>query len=55
MSANPRGYCPNHATGVKLPDDLVVNAPPVRGLGEQCAGGTPTGMTLPHDDPEVTR
>jgi hypothetical protein len=21
---NPRGYCPNHATGVKLPDDFVV-------------------------------
>jgi len=21
---NPRGYCPNHATGVKLPADFVV-------------------------------
>jgi hypothetical protein len=21
---NPGGYCPNHATGVKLPDDFVV-------------------------------
>ena len=21
---NPHGYCPNHATGVKLPDDFVV-------------------------------
>jgi hypothetical protein len=21
---NPRGYCPNHSTGVKLPDDFVV-------------------------------
>ena len=20
----PNGYCPNHATGVKLPDDFVV-------------------------------
>ena len=24
LSKNPRGYCPNHATGVKLPDDFVV-------------------------------
>jgi peptide-methionine (S)-S-oxide reductase len=24
LDKNPRGYCPNHATGVKLPDDLVV-------------------------------
>jgi len=23
-SENPRGYCPIHATGVKLPDDFVV-------------------------------
>ena len=23
-SENPNGYCPNHATGVKLPDDFVV-------------------------------
>jgi hypothetical protein len=21
---NPNGYCPNHATGVRLPDDFVV-------------------------------
>jgi hypothetical protein len=21
---SPRGYCPNHATGVRLPDDFVV-------------------------------
>jgi hypothetical protein len=21
---NPNGYCPNHSTGVKLPDDFVV-------------------------------
>jgi hypothetical protein len=21
---NPRGYSPNHATGVRLPDDLLV-------------------------------
>ena len=21
---NPSGYCPTHATGVKLPDDFVV-------------------------------
>jgi hypothetical protein len=21
---NPGGYCPNHATGVKLPEDLMV-------------------------------
>jgi hypothetical protein len=21
---NPRGYCPNHSTGVRLPDDFVV-------------------------------
>jgi peptide-methionine (S)-S-oxide reductase len=24
LAKNPRGYCPNHATGVKLPDDFVV-------------------------------
>ena len=24
MFGDPRGYCPNHATGVKLPDDFVV-------------------------------
>jgi len=24
MSKDPRGYCPNHATGVRLPDDFVV-------------------------------
>ena len=24
LSENPRGYCPNHATGVKLPDDIKV-------------------------------
>ncbi len=24
LHKNPRGYCPNHATGVKLPDDFVV-------------------------------
>jgi len=24
LSENPNGYCPNHATGVKLPDDFVV-------------------------------
>ena len=24
LQKNPRGYCPNHATGVKLPDDFVV-------------------------------
>jgi peptide-methionine (S)-S-oxide reductase len=24
LDANPFGYCPNHATGVKLPDDFVV-------------------------------
>ena len=24
LAKNPRGYCPNHATGVKLPDDYVV-------------------------------
>jgi peptide-methionine (S)-S-oxide reductase len=24
LAANPGGYCPNHATGVKLPDDVVV-------------------------------
>jgi hypothetical protein len=24
LAENPRGYCPNHATGVKLPDDFVV-------------------------------
>ena len=24
LDKNPRGYCPNHATGVKMPDDLVV-------------------------------
>jgi hypothetical protein len=23
---NPGGYCPNHSTGVKLPDDFVVTA-----------------------------
>ena len=24
MPKVPNGYCPNHATGVKLPDDFVV-------------------------------
>jgi peptide-methionine (S)-S-oxide reductase len=24
LDKNPRGYCPNHSTGVKLPDDFVV-------------------------------
>jgi peptide-methionine (S)-S-oxide reductase len=24
LAKNPRGYCPNHSTGVKLPDDFVV-------------------------------
>ena len=24
LSKNPGGYCPNHSTGVKLPDDFVV-------------------------------
>ena len=24
LDKNPRGYCPNHATGVTLPDDFVV-------------------------------
>ncbi len=24
LDKNPNGYCPNHATGVKLPDDFVV-------------------------------
>jgi peptide-methionine (S)-S-oxide reductase len=24
LDKNPRGYCPNHATGVRLPDDSVV-------------------------------
>jgi peptide-methionine (S)-S-oxide reductase len=24
LDKNPGGYCPNHATGVRLPDDLVV-------------------------------
>ena len=24
LDKNPHGYCPNHATGVKLPDDFVV-------------------------------
>ena len=24
LSKNPGGYCPTHATGVKLPDDFVV-------------------------------
>jgi peptide-methionine (S)-S-oxide reductase len=24
LAKNPRGYCPNHSTGVRLPDDFVV-------------------------------
>ena len=24
LAKNANGYCPNHATGVKLPDDFVV-------------------------------
>jgi hypothetical protein len=24
LRGNPHGYCPNHATGMKLPDDFVV-------------------------------
>jgi hypothetical protein len=23
----PNGYCPNHSTGVKLPDDFVATPP----------------------------
>ena len=32
LDKNPRGYCPNHSTGVKLPDDFVGHAAAVRGL-----------------------
>ena len=32
LDKNPRGYCPNHSTGVKLPDDFVGHAAPVRRL-----------------------
>ena len=31
----PNGYCPNHSTGVPLPDDFVVDAAPVRRLDVQ--------------------
>jgi hypothetical protein len=24
LAENPNGYCPNHSTGVRLPDDFVV-------------------------------
>jgi peptide-methionine (S)-S-oxide reductase len=24
LAKNPGGYCPNHSTGVKLPDDFAV-------------------------------
>jgi hypothetical protein len=27
MAKVPNGYCPNRATGVKLPDDFVVTQP----------------------------
>jgi hypothetical protein len=26
LSENPWGYCPNHSTGVKLPDGFVVTS-----------------------------
>ena len=32
LAKNADGYCPNHSTGVKLPDDFVVTPAPVRGL-----------------------
>jgi peptide-methionine (S)-S-oxide reductase len=31
LDKNPRGYCPNHSTGVKLPDDFVVT--PIQYVG----------------------
>jgi hypothetical protein len=30
LSANPRGYCPIHATGVKLPDDFAIPVTPLQ-------------------------
>ncbi len=24
LDTNPRGYCPNHSTGVRLPDDFAL-------------------------------
>jgi hypothetical protein len=26
FSENPGGYCPNHSTGVSLPDDFAITA-----------------------------
>ena len=37
LAKNPFGYCPNHATGVKLPDGLMVTPRSIRGLSVQCA------------------
>jgi hypothetical protein len=26
----PNGYCPNHATGIRLPDDFAIPATPLQ-------------------------
>jgi peptide-methionine (S)-S-oxide reductase len=30
LDKNPRGYCPNHATGVRLPDDFAIPGTPLQ-------------------------
>jgi len=30
LDKNPRGYCPNHSTGVKLPDDFAMAVTPLQ-------------------------
>ena len=30
LDKNPRGYCPNHSTGVKLPDDFTIPVTPLQ-------------------------
>ncbi len=30
LDKNPRGYCPNHSTGVKLPDDFAIPVTPLQ-------------------------
>jgi len=30
LDKNPRGYCPNHSTGVRLPDDFAIPVTPLQ-------------------------
>ncbi|MFL5793043.1 MAG: peptide-methionine (S)-S-oxide reductase MsrA, partial [Actinomycetota bacterium] len=33
LDKNPNGYCPNHATGVRLPDDFAIPSTPLEYVG----------------------